>query len=410
MNLSNSLKLLGPGFVIAATGLGAGDLIAATVSGAKLGTLILWSVLLGAIIKWVLNEGLARWQLVSGTSLLEGWQQHLPGWVSLYFLAFLVLWSVIISAALMAACGLAAHAILPALSINTWGLIHSLVALILVLIGRYSWFENMMKILIGMMFITVLSSVIFIDTSELPILSGLLIPRLPAGDIMLVLGVIGGVGGSVTLMCYGYWMAEKGWNRAEHISMARIDISVAYSLTALFGICIMILAAKAQPESVKGTQVLLALATELKHHMGSVFYWLFLGGFWGAVFSSMLGVWQGVPYLFADFVKHWKQPKGITSDDCSSETKKIHDSMAYKGFLFFLALPPFALLLAGKPVWLVLVYSVTGALFMPFLAITLLYLNNLKIDSNHKNKWLSNAVIGLAVLLFLILAAFKFIK
>jgi hypothetical protein len=29
---------------------------------------------------------------------------------------------------------------------------------------------------------------------------------------------------------------------------------------------------------------------------------VFLLGFWGAVFSSVLGVWQSAPYLFADFV------------------------------------------------------------------------------------------------------------
>jgi Mn2+/Fe2+ NRAMP family transporter len=36
------LKYLGPGFVVAATGVGAGDLIAASVGGAKYGTAILW--------------------------------------------------------------------------------------------------------------------------------------------------------------------------------------------------------------------------------------------------------------------------------------------------------------------------------------------------------------------------------
>ena len=59
-------KKIGPGIVIAATGIGAGDLVAASVVGAKFGTVILWSVLIGGIIKYVLNEGVARWQLASG--------------------------------------------------------------------------------------------------------------------------------------------------------------------------------------------------------------------------------------------------------------------------------------------------------------------------------------------------------
>ena len=67
------LRDLGPGIVIAATGLGAGDLIAAALAGARYGTAVLWAAAIGALLKFALNEGLARWQLATGTTLLEGW-------------------------------------------------------------------------------------------------------------------------------------------------------------------------------------------------------------------------------------------------------------------------------------------------------------------------------------------------
>jgi len=58
----NLLSIVGPGMLVAATGVGGGDLAAATFSGAKLGVAILWAVLLGAFFKkTVLNEGLTRW-------------------------------------------------------------------------------------------------------------------------------------------------------------------------------------------------------------------------------------------------------------------------------------------------------------------------------------------------------------
>ena len=40
-------RYLGPGFMVAATGVGAGDLIAASVAGARYGVIILWAALLG---------------------------------------------------------------------------------------------------------------------------------------------------------------------------------------------------------------------------------------------------------------------------------------------------------------------------------------------------------------------------
>ena len=66
------LITIGPGLLVAATGVGAGDLATAAFTGNKLGVTILWVVVLGASLKFVLNEGLARWQLATGQTLIEG--------------------------------------------------------------------------------------------------------------------------------------------------------------------------------------------------------------------------------------------------------------------------------------------------------------------------------------------------
>ena len=57
------LTVIGPGLLVAATGVGTGDLATAGFAGSKLGVAVLWAVVLGAFVKYVLNEGLARWQL-----------------------------------------------------------------------------------------------------------------------------------------------------------------------------------------------------------------------------------------------------------------------------------------------------------------------------------------------------------
>ena len=67
------LRLLGPGLAVAATGVGAGDLLAAMLAGAEFGEILLWVIILGAGLKFALNEGVARWQLATETTLIEGW-------------------------------------------------------------------------------------------------------------------------------------------------------------------------------------------------------------------------------------------------------------------------------------------------------------------------------------------------
>lgn len=100
-NLYSFFRYLGPGFVVAATGVGAGDLIAASVAGARYGTIILWAALLGGLLKFVLNEGVARWQIATDTTLLEGWIHKLPRGVSWYFMLHLLLWSFVVPGALI---------------------------------------------------------------------------------------------------------------------------------------------------------------------------------------------------------------------------------------------------------------------------------------------------------------------
>ncbi|MGD8615750.1 MAG: Nramp family divalent metal transporter [Gammaproteobacteria bacterium] len=390
------LRDLGPGIVIAATGLGAGDLIAASVAGARYGSAVLWAAVLGALLKFTLNEGLARWQLATGTTLLEGWVRRLPRFWSAYFFLYLVFWSFIVAGALMAATGLALHALLPAVSVEAAGALQSIVAAALVIFGRYRLLEILMKCFIAMMFVVVLYCAIALRPDWSAVVSGILLPRLPQGSLLFLLGVMGGVGGSVTLLSYGYWIRERGWTGPGQLSRVRNDLWVAYALTGLFAVSIIIISETVAPELMQGGRMVLAVADRLGATVGDLGRWCFLIGFWGAVFSSMLGVWQGVPYLFADFMHEWRRPGDAKAIDTRST--------AYRAYLAYLAVPPMVLLWLGKPVWVVLIYSVAGSTFMPLLAGLLLYMNGYR-DwlGDLRNRWPANAALLAALALFAIL-------
>lgn len=392
---SKYFKLLGPGFAVAATGVGAGDLVAASVAGARYGTIILWAGVFGAIIKFALNEGVSRWQLATGTTVLEGWVSKFHPAVSWYFMVYLVLWSFIVAAALASACGLAGHALYGGLSVPAWATIHSVIAFLLVYFGRYNFFETLMKIFIGMMFVTVLACAWMVDPAWSEILPSLVVPALPEGSAKFLLGVLGGVGGSVTLLSYGYWIREKGWKGKESLPATQLDLGTAYLFTGLFAVAMMIVAAEVSPTLVTGDRMALEVANRIGELIGTTGKWTFLVGFWGAVFTSMLGVWQGVPYLFADFVsmRGWKH--GATVVPVSTTSR------AYRWYLVYLAFPPLVLLLFGKPVWIVMTYAIVGAFFMPFLAGMLLWMNNRKSwVGDAKNPWRLNALLLISLGVF----------
>ena len=85
---------IGPGLLVAAAGIGAGDIVSSTMAASAHGLQLLWVVALAAFLKGVLNEGIVRWQLGTRTTAIEGWCLHLPSWVRWYFALYLVLWTV----------------------------------------------------------------------------------------------------------------------------------------------------------------------------------------------------------------------------------------------------------------------------------------------------------------------------
>lgn len=178
---------------------------------------------------------------------------------------------------------------------------------------------------------------------------------------------MGGVGGTVTVLCYGYWIREIGREGEGAVRTCRIDLGVGYAFTAVFGMAMIVIASRVQPEG-KGSALIVALADQLGAQLGPAGRWVFLIGAWGALFSSLLGVWQAVPYIFTDMMAIMnKKP-----DEAAAAVRT--DSPAYRGYLAAIAIVPMFGLKAdfGQ---IQKIYAMVGAWFMPLLALVLLLLN-----------------------------------
>ena len=397
--LSRLFSFIGPGLVVAAAGIGAGDVITATVTGARFGTTLLWAIVLTAVLKFLINENLTRWQLATGTTLIAGWIERLPRIVPIYFGFYLLLWTFLVGGSLSNACALAGHSLFPGLPVAAWGAIHSLAAVALVWWGRFDYFQTLMKTLVGLMAIIVVVCAGLLWPGWSAVLSGVFVPTLPAGGGRAVLGVFGGIGGSVTLMCYGYWIRENGWRGNEQLKKTWGDLGLAYTLTALFGISLSIIASNCSPDITQGTRMALDLAAQLEIILGPAGRWAMLLGFWCCTFTAMLGVWQGVPYLFDDFVASWKNRDRAASSQAMAGGDR--QSPVYRAALLYLASPPLTLLYFRQPVLVVVAFTIAGAFVMPFLAGTLLYMNNRR-DwvGEQRNPWWLNAGLVIALGVF----------
>src|SRR5690606_19535268 len=216
-------------------GVGAGDLLTASYAGSKAGMALAWAVVIGCVFKWSLTEGLARWQMATGTTLLEGWATRLGGWIRWVFLAYLLLWSLVTGGSLSRACGVAGDGLLPlggrGPSQAIWTVVHSLVGLAIVWVGGFKTFERVMAALVASMFVCVIAAAAMLGPDFDAIARGLTRPTIRRGDLPYAIGLLGGVGGTVTLLSYGYWIRESGRSGEDGARLCKIDLAVAYAAT-----------------------------------------------------------------------------------------------------------------------------------------------------------------------------------
>ncbi|GGJ78264.1 Nramp family divalent metal transporter [Pseudomonas matsuisoli] len=392
-------KLIGPGIVVAVTGVGAGDLVATLIAGSRFGYALLWAAVVGCIVKIALAEGSARYHLATGSTMLEGWRS-LGIWTYWYFGIYIVIWGFVYGGTAMSATALPLSALFPdLLPFWVWGALSGIAGAVFILLNRYAMFELVMKIFIGIMFVVVVGLAILVVPNVGDALTGL-VPTIPEGSAIYTLGLIGGVGGTITMAAYGYWVNAKGWNTPAWMGVMRLDNRVAYIATGIFVISMLVVGAEllytAQIALSDGDRGLLDLDDVLRDRFGPIVSTIFLIGFAATTFSSILGVWHGVSLLFADFVR---QVVGGSKDRSNLETTK-----AFRFYVLWLTFPPMLLLALGRPFALVVAYGAFGAFFMPFLALTLIWLlNSKRVPAEWRSGWLSNLLLGLAAALFVVL-------
>ena len=307
------LSDIGPGLLLAATGIGVGDMVSSTIAGAEYGLTLVWALVAGVdpqVRDHRRRGALAARHRRRRSSRAGASRCRAPR--SLAFFIYFVVWSYFVSSALVTASALVPAAIIPSVPLPVWGVIHAVAAFVMVWFGRYERFLAIVKWFVGLKFVAIIASVLLIvlwsgaDWSA----QGARSPF----SMAYTLSLIGGVGGTVTLLSYGYWMREAGWAGRERMPAARTDLTLSFTLVFVFCFSMIFLSTQINWTGQildEGPRLCLLLADRIGQEIGPIGRGVFLLGFWGAAFSSVLGVYHGVPFLFDDMLHVWRrQPAG----------------------------------------------------------------------------------------------------
>jgi manganese transport protein len=224
-NFRQKLKFLGPGFILSASVVGSGELIATTSLGAKAGFVTLWVILVSCLVKIVLQLEFGRQSITRGITSMN-LMNELPGprfgkkKVSWAAWSWLVLWifKPLQLGGIIGGVAIILNIAIPALSVAVWTILVAFVVITVMLFGFYKVVEKISLVFMGLFTVFTLLALFMVQNTEFavtwPDIAEGLSFRLPKGTVVFAFAAFGltGVGGD-EILSYNYWCIEKGYAR-----------------------------------------------------------------------------------------------------------------------------------------------------------------------------------------------------
>jgi manganese transport protein len=394
---------LGPGLVHLLGSINPNDLVFNSLIGATYGYSLLWVLVIAYGLNFFVAEAAARYVLVTGESIVEGFGR-IGRPIVLALAAAVFIRRHLNNMFLALLLGTAAHVLLPLPlpgSALVWTVISCGTAYFLMFRRGYAGVEYFSKRALVVFSLSLLVLVGLSRPAATGMLRGLFVPSLTAsgslrGSFVLLMALAGTTIGTINHLKYPTLVYEKGWRRVEELSNQRADLAVSIFGQFLLSLLIQVAAAAAfSSRQVQITSVddLSALFAAKLGEIGRVVVGV---GVWASAFNSYVGSNTGYGLLVADvyerFVRRASQP--IAS--ASRETRRHH---AFRIVLTVFCVPSmYVMFTSWTPFQVGLFQSALFLVITPLLMFGLLRLTNDRAMMGvHVNRLRSRVAIGVAI-------------
>ncbi len=221
ISLSGKLRFLGPGFILSASIVGSGELIATTVLGAKGGFITFWVILVSCLVKVAIQLEFGKHAILTGLSPMQGFNKlgglrlGKSNWaVGTAFLLTLI--KILQVGGMLGGAAIALSLLLPVAPVWLWTMLLGLLTSLLIYKNYYNLVEKASLVMVvGFTLFTLIAVVTLAPTtmgfSWKDVASGLTF-QLPKELIFVAIGAFGITGvASDEIIAYNYWCLEKGY-------------------------------------------------------------------------------------------------------------------------------------------------------------------------------------------------------
>ncbi len=364
------LGVLGPGLFLVGYNIGTGSITTMAATGAAYGMVLVWPLLLSCVFTFVLIVAFGRYTAVTGDTALYSFKTHFGKTAALFVLVSLLFSEFVSSMGVMAIVVQTVQEWSRPLTASGDGFNTIILAAVfgallyaLFLNGRYSFFEKIVILFVGLMGLTFVLTVFMIKPDPQAVLQGL-IPRIPqeANAALLIAGMAGTTMGGVIYVVRSILVKEKGWT-AEDLKIERRDALISALLMFLLSLAIMVCAAGTLHPRGLRVENAIDMVRLLEPLAGRFAISIFVAGIVSAGLSSLFPIAILAPWLLADYTN--------TERDLRSGRSRVI-------VLFVISLGLVVPVFGGRPVLVMIASQALITLATPLIILLMLLLQNKK--------------------------------
>ncbi len=245
MRLFRFIKSLGPGLLFAGAAIGVSHLVQSTRAGASFGYGLLWAIISIHLVKYPFFQFGPRYAMATGESLISGYNR-LGKWVLVLYavLTFIIMFTIQAAVTIVTA-GLAINLFGFSDSLIVWAIIITFVSLLILVLGKYSFLDKVMKLIIIILSISSIIAVSFALTNNREVFSfQQVLPSNRIGIVFLI-AFLGWMPAPLDVSVWqSLWSIEKKKEFKNYDTNSAIfDFNIGYIATLFLGICFILLGA-----------------------------------------------------------------------------------------------------------------------------------------------------------------------
>jgi Mn2+/Fe2+ NRAMP family transporter len=165
------LKYLGPGFILSASIVGSGELIATTALGAEAGFVAMWVIIVSCLVKVFVQLEFGKHAIHSGETTFEALNQ-LPGpkfgkgsWATWLWLVMMLIKPLQVGG-IIGGVGLVLNILIPSVPVWVWVCLAAPTVSLMIFRGKYQFIEKLSLVMIGLFALFTLACLIGVQYTD----------------------------------------------------------------------------------------------------------------------------------------------------------------------------------------------------------------------------------------------------